>query len=175
MVALDVPTHVRATAPGSHDIAVDLGLLRNWGDPEGYPLALAELMRVEVALQERGVRGRSVDRIVSALARYAFLVAGDCDPAHVVLWRMYAIDAVPPDVLASLTWHQVRPHLREVVVGGPGARRYFELSRDTGRLLKELRIDRGCPSGSDRVFRRTDGAGWDSDDLCAVLARLTAR
>jgi hypothetical protein len=175
MVLVDTPCRRLNAISRAVGVTVDLVALRQWGRVEGHAEALRELDRVGAALAASGLGDRSASRMVAILARYAFLVSSDCKQARLALWRMHVVDAVPAHVIAALTWGQVRPHLREVVAGSPGSRHYFELSRETCRLLRIMRAVRALDAGPDWVFRRDDGQPWDARALDDVLARITVR
>lgn len=161
--------------PGDHragfEVCVDLEVLRRGGSPAGDALARRELERIGAVLADRGAGERTSTRILTALARYAFLVADDCSPAHQTLWRMYAVDKVPPTVLACLTWPEVRPHLREISVTTAEGPRYFALTPTTSHLLRLMRR-RGDAQDSGPIFRRHDGQPWDVAGLTGLLAQL---
>lgn len=161
--------------PGDHregaEVYVDLALLQRVGSPAGDALARRELERVGAVLADRGTGERTSARILTALARYAFLVADDCNPAHQALWRMHAIDKVPAAVLAGLTWREVRPPLGEVAVMRTEGTCYFALTAATSRLLRLMRRKGHAPDRGP-IFRRCDGQPWDVAGLTGLLARL---
>lgn len=173
MSVIDAPMHV--TAQHAHEITMDLRRLREWTSPAGCARAAAELARVRRELIARGVRERSASRIASALGRYAFLTEEGCPPSRRALWRLYAVDEVPVDVLAGLTWMHVRPRLREIVVPGKDGTRYFALSGETCRLLRLARDDDRCAADSAWVFSPQPGEGWDPDCMAEMLAMISAR
>lgn len=137
--------------------------------------ATAEVERVRRAFEARGVASRSASRIASALACYAFLTGDLCDPSCRTLWRLYAVDGIPSDILAGLTWQQLRPRLREIAVTGVAGTRYFDLSGQSSRLVMLL-LERAEKSDvSSRVFTHRDGRPWASECLAEALALMSAR
>jgi hypothetical protein len=79
------------------------------------------------------------------------------------------------DILAGLTWQQVRPRLREIAVPGVTGTRYFDLSGESSQLVMLLR-ERAEKSGiSSRVFTHRDGQPWASECLVEALALISAR
>ena len=158
-----------------HEVHVNLRQLRRWDTERGSEAAMHELEAVRRELVEHGVAARSAARIASALARYAFLTEGGCGPSRRLLWRLYAVDGVPPEVLAQLTWQQVRIRLREIAVPGASATRYFALSDQTCRLLMAARSDSSETSGSTPVFVLEGGQAWQPEALARVLAAISVR
>lgn len=172
MVVLIAPWREFKDQVVASDVTVDLTVLRHWSHPDGYAQAALELDRVFAELRDRGVEVRSARRLVAALARYAFLVSGKCPAAWHTLWRMHAVDAVPAEILAALTWEQVRPRLRELVVPAAEGTHYVDLTHATCELLLAMRAERIPVQGPAWVFRREDGNPWDAALLRDVLARM---
>lgn len=176
MTVIDTRLPRRPETREGFEVHINLDLLRGCGSPEGDALARTEMERVRGALLSRGASERTTGRILAALARYAFLIEDGCHPSRHALWRMHAVDDVPAEVLAQLTWHQIRPHLREISIAGSTGTRYYDLSLQTSRLLRLLR---GSP-GSDAVeagahglvFRRRDCVPWEAEELRQLLARI---
>lgn len=139
MSVASAPLRARAPRHWAQEIVADLPLLRDWSTPEACRTASAEVERVRRAVEEQGVASRSASRIASALARYAFLTGDSCDPSRRTLWRLYAVDGVPADILSGLTWQQVRPRLREIAVPCVKGTRYFDSSGESSRLVMLLR------------------------------------
>ncbi|MFM1964940.1 MAG: hypothetical protein RL134_665 [Actinomycetota bacterium] len=158
-----------------HEVIVDLRLLRDWSSPHGLSAASLETDRVRLGLVGVGVAPRSAARIVSAIARYAFLTGDACNPAHRILWRLYAVDGVPPQVLAQLTWQQVRLRLREIVVTDDSGTRYFALSAETCRLLMQLRDSTRHSCGPSSVFTAHGGEVWQPESLVSALTVMSVR
>ncbi len=157
------------------EITIDMRRLREWSTLAGLAQAAAELARAREALAIRGVRERSAARIVSAVGRYAFLTQEGCLTSRRALWRMHAVDEVPPDVLARLTWQQVRPRLREIAVPTEGSTRYFHLSGETCRLLMLIRVGRHHSTDSACAFPSESGGPWDPACLAQALAMISVR
>ena len=88
---------------------------------------------------------------------------------------MHAVDGIPADVLAQLTWQHVRPRLREIAVTGASTTRYFALSDQTCRLLMADRNDRSETSGSAPVFVLEGGQAWQPESLARGLAAISVR
>lgn len=176
MTVIDVRQLEQPENREAFEVLINLDLLRQCGTPDGDLLAHAEMERVREVLLRRGATERTTARIVAALARYAFLIQNGCQPAHRALWRMYAVDEVPAEVLAQLTWDQVRPYQREISVAEATGARYFDLSLQTSRLLRLLRGSPGSRVAGDGprglVFHHRDGAPWDPDELRRLLARI---
>lgn len=158
-----------------HEIHVDLRELRSWGTGHHVAAALEALTAVRMSLVSFGISDRSAARIASALARYAFLTEGGCNPSRHLLWRLYSVDGVPPDVLAQLTWDQVRVRLREIAVPTGSATRYFPLSDQTCRLLRAARIEGREARGSAHVCVTQEGQAWHPELLSHVLAAISVR
>ena len=175
MSVVSAPPRARAPRHSAHEIVADLQLLRDWSTPEACMTASAEVVRVRRAVEDQGVASRSASRIASALARYAFLTEDSCGLSRRTLWRLYAVDGIPSDILAGLTWQQLRPRLREIAVPGVAGTRYFDLSGESSRLVMLLR-ERAEKSGmSSRVFTHRDGQPWASECLAEALALISAR
>lgn len=170
-----VSRRTRDRPPSDHErgveVYVDLAALQRVGSPEGDALARRELERVGGVLTDRGAGARTTATILSALTRYAFLVADDCNPTHQALWRMHAIDKVPAPVLAGLTWREVRPRLGELAVTRAEETCYFPLTAATSHLLRLIRRKGHAPD-SGPIFRRCDGQPWDVAGLTGLLGRL---
>ena len=175
MSVVSAPPRAWASRHSAHEIVADLQSLRDWSTPEACMSASAEVERVRRAIEAQGVASRSASRIASALARYAFLTGDSCDPSRRPLWRLYAVDGVPSDILAGLTWQQLRPRLREIAVPGMAGTRYFDVSAESSRLVMLLR-ERAEKSGmSSQVFTHRDRRPWVSECLAEALALISAR
>ena len=85
------------------------------------------------------------------------------------------LDGVPPEILAQLTWQQVRIRLREIAVPGASATRYFALSDQTCRLLMAARSDSSERSRSTSVFVLEGGQAWQPEALARMLAAISVR
>lgn len=157
------------------EITIDMRRLREWSTLVGCAQAAAELARARDALATQGVRERSAARIVSAVGRYAFLTQEGCLTSRRALWRMHAVDEVPPDALARLTWQQVRPRLREIAVPREGSTRYFHLSGETCRLLMLMRVGPRQWADSSHVFPSQSGEPWDPACLAQALTMISVR
>lgn len=157
------------------EVHVHLRQLRRWDTERGSAAAMQELDAVRRDLVEHGVAARSAARIASALARYAFLTAGGCGPSRRLLWRLYAVDGVPPEILAQLTWGQVRIRLREIAVTGASQTRYFPLSDETCGLLTAVRNDSREIAGGARVFVLGGGQAWHPEYLAQLLEAISVR
>lgn len=175
MSVIDAPIDQRTQGHAVHEIRVDLRRLRSWDTDKGCAAAIEALSLVRRSLAAHGLSDRSAARIASALARYAFLTEGGCDPSRRVLWRLYAVDGVPPEVLAQLTWAQVRIRLREIAVPGGSGTRYFALSGETCRLLMETRSDCDETRGGALVFLLDESRAWHPESLARVLAAISVR
>ena len=175
MSVIAEPRDQRIQGLAVHEVHVDLGRLRSWDKADGGEVALESLALVRANLASHGLSDRSAARIASALARYAFLTEGGCDPSRRLLWRLYAVDGVTPDVLAQLTWDQVRIRLREVVAPAGSMTRYFALSDQTCRLLVAVRNDSRETRGSAHVFVTEERRPWDPESLTQVLAAISVR
>lgn len=158
-----------------HEVSVDVRLLGDWASPAGSATAVEEWTRVRHSLLAAGVALRSATRIASALARFAFLTAGGCDPSRRVLWRLHAVEGIPPDILSGLTWQHVRPRLREIAVPSASGTRYFALSAESCRLLLLLRARERHPASASRVFLHGDGGCWQPETLAEVLSVISVR
>lgn len=158
-----------------HEVHVDLRQLRSWDTAQGSAAAMEALTTLERGLAAHGLSERSSARIASALARYAFLTEGGCDPSRRLLWRMKAVDGVPADVLAPLTWDQVRVRLREIAVTAGSTTRYFSLSDQTCRLLMAARSDRRESTETAHVFVTDRGQPWHPESLAQILAAISVR
>lgn len=158
-----------------HEVSVDLRLLGDWTSPIACSGALGEWERVRHSLGAAGVALRSATRIASALARFAFLTEAGCDPSRRALWRLHAVDGIPPDVLAGLTWQQFRPRLREIAVPGEAGTHYFALSAESCRLLTVLRELEPRSDSASRVFLHRDGRWWQPEILAEALSLISVR
>ena len=175
MSVIEASRSMWSGADAVREVIVDVRLLRSWESPDDCAVAARELDRVRQWLAAGGLASRSAERIVSALARYAFLTDGGCDPSRRALWRMHAVDGIPADVLAQLTWQHVRPRLREIAVTGASTTRYFALSDQTCRLLMAGRNDKSETRGSAPVFVLEGGQAWQPESLARVLAAISVR
>ena len=175
MSVIEASRSTWSEADAVRGVIVDLRLLRSWESPAGCAAAALELDRVRQSLAAEGLASRSAERIASALARYAFLTDGGCNPSRRALWRMHAVDGIPADVLAQLAWAQIRIRLREIAVTGASSTRYFALSDQTCRLLMAARNDRSETRGSAPVFVLEGGQAWHPESLAQVLAAISVR
>ncbi len=175
MSVIEAPHDQRTHGDAVHELRVDLRRLRSWDTDQGCAAAIEALSLVRRSLAAHGLSDRSAARIASALARYAFLTERGCDPSRRVLWRLYAVDGVPPEVLAQLTWAQVRIRLREIAVPGGSGTRYFALSGETCRLLIAARNNGDETRGSALVFVLDEGRAWYPQSLAQVLSAISVR
>jgi hypothetical protein len=175
MSVMEAPRDADVGEQAAHEVIVDLRLLRDWSSEHGLATASRETERVRLGLVGGGVTPRSAARIASAVARYAFLTGDGCDPSHRVLWRLYAVDGVPPEILARLTWQQVRLRLREIVVAGDSGTTYVDLSAETCRLLMRLRDSARHSGGPSTVFTAYGGGAWQPESLLRALSVMSVR
>lgn len=175
MSVIEAPHDQRTHGHAVYELRMDLRRLRSWDTAQGCAAAIEALSLVRRSLAAHGLSERSAARIASALARYAFLTERGCDPSRHVLWRLYAVDGVPPEVLAQLTWAQVRIRLREIAVPGGSGTRYFALSGETCRLLMAARNDSDESRGSALVFVLERGKAWIPESLAQVLSAISVR
>lgn len=175
MSVIEAPRRAEATTELMREVLVDLRRLRDWGTAEGSIGACEELDRVRGSLAAEGVPARSVDRVVAAVARYAFLVGGDCSLSSRVLWRLHAIDGVPAIVLAGLQWRHVRLRLREIAFTDDSGIRYCSLSQENARLLATLRDHARSAADRSRVFLDGSGRPWDEASLARALSSMSGR
>lgn len=175
MSVIALPRDPRVHRCVVNEVHVDLRQLRNWDTTQGSAAAMGALAKLQSGLEAHGLSERSSARIASALARYAFLTEGGCDLSRRLMWRMNAVDGVPADVLAPLTWDQVRLRLREIAVPAGSTTRYFSLSDQTCRLLMAARNDRLGSTETAHVFVTDRGQPWRPDSLAQVLAAISVR
>jgi hypothetical protein len=175
MSVIDVPRRAEAGTELMREVLVDLRRLRDWGTAEGSIGAGEELDRVRGRLAAEGIPARSVDRVVAAVARYAFLVGGDCALSARVLWRLHAVDGVPARVLAGLQWRHVRLRLREIAFTDDSGIRYCSLSQENARLLAALRDRARSTADRSRVFVDGRGVPWDEACLGRALSSMSGR
>lgn len=117
--------------------------LRAARDRADIATGLAEVRRL---LTASGLAEAPAGRIAIAIARYALYIGPDGNAETALLWRMSTVDEVPLRSLAALTWGQVRPFLRELVLAADRELRYHVLTPFTASLLRQRRrLVRGLP------------------------------
>lgn len=173
MSVIEGSCDVEVQNQAAREVIVDLRLLREWSSDQGLAAASIEMDRVRQRLIGGGVAPRSATRIASAVARYAFLTCGGCAAPHRLLWRLSFVDGVPPEVLAPLTWQQIRLRLREIVVSGDSGTMYFPFSIETSRLLMLLRDSARHAGGPSHVFTAHCGGVWNPDNLGRALSMMS--